>query len=422
MLETSKIPERTRGNNPVADDAVIESRLEADAAPQNGIDGMELLLILSRRKKTILQVTIAVAVVTAIVMFLIPNTYTATATIVPPEQKQSTLGAMLGQIGSIAGLSDSDLGLKNPGDLFIGMLHSRTIQDRLIDKFDLRQVYRVKRYQDARKKLDNRSYIVAEKEGLISISVDDRDPNRAAAMANAYVDELHTLNSQLAISEAGQRRLFYEEKVSAERDALSLAEVQLKQSQEKTGLLQPDAQARVIIQSVADMRAQVAELEVQIQAMRTYATKDNPELRRAEQQLAGLRAQVAKMEHNTGELGNGDLELPTRKLPQAELEYLRRARDLKYHEALYEFLGKQLEAARIDEAKDAVVVQVVDKALPPERKSGPHRLTIILVAALVGFLLSCAGVLVAESLRRHQEQDSQFRARVALLRHYLRFS
>ncbi len=422
MLETSKISERTRVNSPVANDAIVETPLEAEASPHSGIDGMELLLILSRRKKTILQATIAVAAITAIVMFLIPNTYTATATIVPPEQKQSTLGAMLGQIGSIAGLSDSDLGLKNPGDLFIGMLHSRTIQDRLIDKFDLRKVYRVKRYQDARKKLDARSYIVAEKEGLISISVDDHDPSRAAAMANAYVEELHTMNSQLAISEAGQRRLFYEEKVNAERDALSLAEVQLKQAEEKTGLLQPEAQARVIIQSVADMRAQVAELEVQIEAMRTYATKDNPELRRAEQQLAGLRAQVAKMEHNTGEPGNGDLELPTRKLPQAELEYLRRARDLKYHEALYEFLGKQLEAARIDEAKDAVVVQVVDKAVAPERKSGPHRLTIILMAALVAFLLSCAGVLVVESLKRHQEQDSQFRARAALLRHYLRFS
>ncbi len=422
MLETSKIPERTRGNNPIAEDAIAESRLEAEAASQHGIDGMELLLILSRRKKTILQVTLAVAVITAVVMFLIPNTYTATATIVPPEQKQSSLGAMLGQIGSIAGLTDSDLGLKNPGDLFIGMLHSRTIQDRLIDKFDLRKVYRVKRYQDARKKLDAHTYIVAEKEGLISISVDDHDPSRVAAMANAYVDELHTLNSQLAISEAGQRRLFYEEKVNAERDALSLAEVQLKQAEERTGLLQPDAQARVIIQSVADMRAQVAELEVQIEAMRTYATKDNPELRRAEQQLAGLRAQVAKMQRSGGQSSNGDLDLPTRELPQAELEYLRRARDLKYHEALYEFLGKQLEAARIDEAKDAVVVQVVDKAVVPERKSGPHRITIILLAALVAFLLACAGLLISESLRRHQEQDSQFRARLALLRHYLWFS
>jgi uncharacterized protein involved in exopolysaccharide biosynthesis len=383
---------------------------------------MELLLILSRRKKTILQVTIAVAVATAIVMFLMPNMYTATASIVPPEQKQSTLGAMLGQIGSIAGLSGSDLGLSNPGDLFIGMLHSRTVQDRLIDKFDLRKIYGVRRYQDARKKLDSRSYIVADKEGLISVSVEDRDPSRAAAIANAYVDELHTLNSELAISEAGQRRLFYEEKVSAERNALSVAEVELKQAEEKTGLLQPEAQARVIIQSVADMRAQVAELEVQIEAMRTYATKDNPELRRAQQRLAGLRAQVAKMEHSNGESGNGDMALPTRKLPQAELEYLRRARDLKYHEALYEFLNKQLEAARLDEAKDAVVVQVVDKAVVPERKSGPHRLTIILLAVLAGFVLACAGILVSESLRRHQDQDSQFRARIALLRHYLRFS
>jgi uncharacterized protein involved in exopolysaccharide biosynthesis len=399
-----------------------EAGTNAESGSQNGLDGIELLLILSQRKNTILKVTIAMAVITAIIVFLVPSTYTATASILPPEQKQSTLSAMLGQLGSISGLSDSDLGFKNPGDLFIGMLHSRTIQDRLIDKFDLRKVYRVKRYQDARKKLDARSYIVAEKEGLISISVDDHDPSRAAAMANAYVDELHNLNSELAISEAAQRRLFYEDKVNAERDALAVAEVQLKLAEEKTGLLQPDAQARVIIQSVADMRAQVAFREVQIEAMRTYATKDNPELQRAEQELAGLRTQLAKMERNTGDAGHGDIDLPTRKLPQAELEYLRRARDLKYHEALYEFLNKQLEAARIDEAKDAVVVQVVDKAVVPERKSGPHRTTIILLAALLAFLLTAATLLVMESLKRKQEQDPQLRARLALLGHYLRFS
>ena len=139
MLETSKAPETTRGNNPAVDDGIRDLRVEADAVSQNGIDGMELLLILSQRKMTILKVTLAVAVVAAIVMFLIPNTYTATATILPPEEKQSSVGAMLGQLGSIAGLSESDLGLKNPGDLFIGMLHSRTIQDQLINKFDLRR-------------------------------------------------------------------------------------------------------------------------------------------------------------------------------------------------------------------------------------------------------------------------------------------
>jgi tyrosine-protein kinase Etk/Wzc len=407
---------------PALDDAKEYSQMQAESASPNGIDGIELLLILSRYKATILKFTIGATLIAAIVVFLVPNTYTATSSILPPEQKQSTLGAMLGQLGSIAGLSESDLGLKNPSDLFIGMLHSRTIQDRLIDKFDLRKVYRVSRYQDARKKLNARSYIVSEKEGLISIGVEDRDPNRAAAMANAYVDELHTLNSQLAISEAGQRRAFYEDKVNAERDALALAEVQLKLAEEKTGLLQPDAQARVIIQSVADMRAQVALREVQLEAMRTYATKDNPELHRAEQELAGLRAQLVKMERNTGDGGRDNLELPTHQLPQAQLVYLRSARDLKYHEALYEFLNKQLEAARIDEAKDAIVVQVVDKAVVPERKSGPHRLTIIALTALVVFLLSCAGMLIAESLRRRREQDSQLRARLAALRDNLRFS
>ena len=239
-------------------------------------------------------------------------------------------------------------------------------------------------------------------------------------LANAYVEQLHVLNSQLAISEAGQRRLFYEEKVAAERDALALAEVALKQAQETTGLLQPDAQARAIIQSVADMKAQVALREVQIEAMRTYATKDNPQLHVVEQELAGLRAQLAKMEHNSAESTNGDIDLPTRKLPQAELEYLRRARDLKYHETLYEFLGKQLEAARLDEAKDAVVVQVVDKAVPPERKSGPHRATIILLTTLIAFVLACAVALATEAARRRREQDSQLRARLALLQHYLR--
>lgn len=417
MLDGSKTSEMTRLNS--TDERLGDRSDEMDPSSPGGIDGIEMLLILSQRKKTILRVTLAVAVLSTILLFLIPNTYTAKVTIVPPEEKQSSLTAMLGQLGTIAGLSGSDLGLKDPGDLFLGMLRSRTIQDRLIDQFDLRKVYNVKRYQDAEKKLGSRSDIVTEKEGLISISVEDRDPARAAALANAYVEQLHALNSRLAVSEAGQRRLFYEEKVTAERDALALAEVALKQAQEKTGLLQPDAQARVIIQSVADMRAQVALREVQIEAMRTYATKDNPQLRVVEQELAGLRAQLAKMEHNSPESTNGDFDLPTRKLPQAELEYLRRARDLKYHETLYEFLGKQLEAARIDEAKDAVVVQVVDKAVPPERKSGPHRATIILLATLLAFVLACAVALAAEAAKRRSEQDSQLRARLALLRHYL---
>ena len=385
------------------------------------IDAIAVLQVLANHKMRILKVTLAAALLAFIIAMLLPKMYTASTTILPPQQNQSTATAMLGQLGALAGIGSAELGLNNPDDLFVAMLQSRTIADRLIDRFDLRQVYSVKQYQAARKNLESRSEIVAEKEGLISISVTDRDPKRAAELANAYVDELHVLNGNLAITEAGQRRVFYQQQLAAEREALAQAEVGLKQMEEKSGLIQPDAQGRAIVSAVADMRAQVAIHEVQLQSMRAYATENNPEVKRAQQELAGLRAQLAKLERNTAELGNGNLQVPTRQLPAVELEYLRRLRDVKYHETLYEFLNKQLEASRIDEAKDAILVQVVDKAVAPERKSSPHRLLIVLVSAAIVFLLSCVAILLIEALRRKQ-QDPNDGGRLATLRHSLKFS
>ncbi len=374
-----------------------------------------MLLVIAREKRHILMITLAVAVLATITAFLLPKMYTATATMLPPQQKQSALNSMIGQIGVIAGLGASDLGLKNPADLFVAMLSSRTIEDNLINRFDLRKVYGVRQYQDARKKLDKRSEIIATKEGLISISVSDRDPKRAAEIANAYVDELYRLNQNLAVTEASQRRLFYDQQLKAEGEELSAAELALKQVQERSGLLQPEAQGRTIIASVAEMRAQIASHEVQLRTMRSYATENNPDLKRAETELAGLRTQLAKLEHNnSAAVGDGNIGIPARQMPQAELEYLRRARELKYHEALYEFLGKQLEAARIDEGQSAILVQVVDSAVEPERKSGPKRMLIVLVSTITAFLLSCVGVLVVEALRR-KRQDPSENARLGLL-------
>ena len=420
MMERSQVSEARDSSRVSVPDALgVQSR--SDNGYRNEADMIELLLVLARYKKNILQITIAAAVLSTVVAFLLPRMYTATATLLPPQQNQSSLTSMLGQLGAITGLGTADLGLKNPGDLFVAMLRSRSIEDGLINRFDLRKVYSVKRYDQARKKLQGRSKIVAGDEGLISIAVSDHDPKRAADLANAYVDELHLLNSNLAITEAAQRRAFFQQKLDAERDDLARAELALKQVQEKSGLIQPDAQGKAIIQSVADMRAQIAIHEVQLEALRSSATENNPDVKRAERELAGLRSQLAKLQRDTGESGNGNLEVATRQLPEAQLEYLRRARDLKYHEALYEFLGKQLEAARLDEAKDAVLVQVVDKAVVPEWKSSPQRLLIVLVSTGLAFLLSCIGVLAAEALRR-KELDPQDGARLALLRRSLTFS
>jgi tyrosine-protein kinase Etk/Wzc len=415
---------RESSNRPEIDRVALNEQIapiEPEVAGRHKADLIDLLLALARGKKTILRITIAAAVLATTVSFLLPKSYTATSTILPPQQKQSTLNSMLGQIGAIAGLSGGDLGLRNPDDVFVAMLTSRTIEDKLVNRFDLRKVYRVKRHQDAQKRLEQNSEVIATKEGLISISVTDRDPTRAAEIANAYVRELYNMNQNLAITEASQRRIFYEQQIKAEQEELSSAELALRQVQEKSGLLQPEAQGRTIIASIADLRAQVATHEVQLQTMRSYATPNNPDLKRAETELAGMRDQLAKLEHSNAAAGNGNIAIPARQMPEAELEYLRRSREVKYHEALYDFLGKQLEAARIDEGQTAILVQVVDTAVPPERKSGPERLLLVLVATLAAFLVTCLAVLLMEALHR-KYQDPDEGARLAMLRESLKLS
>jgi tyrosine-protein kinase Etk/Wzc len=421
MLQTPKPSEPQARSSTAMENGIVVPLLDAEIQGPDKPDIIEVLLVLARKKKPILLFTAGVAIVAMIIVLFLPKTYTATSTILPPQQKQSALNSMLGQIGAIAGLSGGDLGLRNPDDVFVAMLTSRTIEDNLINRFDLRKVYRVTRYQDAQKKLEQNSEVIATKEGLISISVTDHDPKRAAEIANAYVQELYNVNQNLAITEASQRRLFYEQQIKAEQQELSSAELALRQVQEKSGLLQPEAQGRTIIASIADLRAQVATHEVQLQTMRSYATTNNPDLKRAETELAGMQGQLAKLEHSNAAAGNGNIAIPARQMPEAELEYLRRSREVKYHEALYDFLGKQLEAARIDEGQNAILVQVVDTAVPPERKSGPKRLLLVLVPTLAAFVVTCLAVLLMEALRR-KYQDPNEVARLAMLRESLKLS
>lgn len=421
MQQTSKPFEPHSHSSMAMENGVDVSHSEPAIVQPEKVDLVELLLVLARKKKPILLFSAGVAIVATIIVLLLPKTYTATSTILPPQQKQSALNSMLGQMGAIAGLSVGDLGIRNPDDVFVAMLSSRTIEDNLINRFDLQKVYGKTRYQDAQKKLKKNSEIIATKEGLISISVTDHDPKRAADIANAYVQELYALNQNMAITEASQRRLFYEQQLKAEQEELSSAELALRQVQEKSGLLQPDAQGRTMIASIADLRAQVAAHEVKLRSMRSYATENNPELKRAEAELAGMQGQLAQLEHSSAAAGNGNIAIPARQMPQAELEYLRRSREVKYHEALYEFLGKQLEAARIDEGQNAILVQVVDKAVAPERKSGPRRLLIVLVSTAAAFLIACLAVLVTEALRRRFRDPNEM-TRLAELRETMKLS
>ena len=382
------------------------------------IDVLDLTVLLLRRKRLILAVTLGCTMVSGLVTLLLPNYYTASTRILPPQQAQSASSMILSQLSSVgagplAALSAGGLGLKKPTDIYLGILKSRTVEDNLIAKFDLQRVYKEKFLSLTRKQLEKATEIETEKEGLISISVEDKDPKRAAAMAMAYVSQLRELTQHLAVTEASQRRLFFEEQMRQAKDSLSTAETALKESEQKTGMIQLEGQAKAMIESVGTLRAQIAAKEVELQAMSSFATDQNPQKVIAQQELNGLRAQYAKLVKQGG-FSEGDPLIAMGNVPAVGLEYVRRLRDVKYNETIFELLAKQFEAAKIDEAREAALIQVVDTAVEPDRKSSPKRAIIVGVSTAVALFLIVLFCFLDESLR-HLQQFPEHARRLRVL-------
>jgi len=383
------------------------------SADVDGIDLLDLSLSLLRSKFHIAAWTALFLLIGLGISLLSKPVFTATAVIMPPQQEQSSAGALLGQLGSLGGLGGgaaSSLGLKNPADLYVGILRSRTIADSLIDRFHLQQAYRQTLRMGARNVLRGNSEFEAAADGLIYLRVKDQDPKMAAALANAYVEELHSLNSRLAIGQAAQRRLFYDQQLAAEGTALSAAEDDLKRTEERTGVVQLNGQAEMTIRNIADARAQIASREVQLGVDRTYATDQNPDVLRLQQEIAALKSHLAQLEDAQQHMSPGDTQIPGAQVAGVGLEYTRKLREVRYHEAFFELLAKQREAAGIDEAKSAPIIQVVDPAEAPERKSGPSRALITIGFGLLGFVLSASWAVLGSILtqmRRSPEQSAR---------------
>jgi len=339
----------------------------------------------------------------------------------PPQQSASAASALLNQLGGALGgllgaAGGASVGIRNPNDLYVGMLKSRTVADNLISRFELSKVYDEDRLSDARKRLEKETTIVAGKDGIITIEVDDKDPKRAAELANAYVDELMKLTKVLAVTEASQRRLFFERQLDQAKDNLTAAEITARQGLQKGGLAQVDAQGRSMIEVTARLRAQVSVKEVQLGAMRTFAAEGNPELQRVQEEIQALRRELSRVEGSSPivALGRGDTT------GNSGLNNLGRLRDVKYYEFLYELLAKQYELAKIDEAKDATVVQVMDKAVEPDRKSKPRWALIVLVSMLLALFVSILGVFIREAAAQ-AKTDPEQALRLDTLRNNLRW-
>jgi uncharacterized protein involved in exopolysaccharide biosynthesis len=389
----------------IGKDSPIEVAAEAkDSAGSSDASGdgyrvgfIDVLTQLAYRKWLIAKVT-GVAVLLGIALsLLLPVRYTATTRIMPPQQTQSTASMlMMNQLTSVGGGSLAALAgggiLKNPNDIYVGLLTSRTIADAIIQKFSLAKEYHAKDMTKARKKLADYTDVTSEKNGFIAVSVTDKDKKRVAEMANAYTDELRILTKTLAVTEASQRRLFYEEQLKQVKEALVAAELAFEQVQQQKGLVQLDAQAKAMIEGLAALRAQVAAKQVEVQALRSYSTEQNPDVQLAERELSSIQAEEARLEQRNQVPGIAGLGLGN--VPAAGLEYLRAAHELQYQQALFDMLMKQYDAARMDESKDAAIIQVVEPAVEPDRKSSPKRAIILVLSVFMGFFTGCILALI----------------------------
>jgi tyrosine-protein kinase Etk/Wzc len=394
---------------------------EGSVAEDGEISLLDLMIVIAERKRIVLWVTAVFAVLAIILSLILPARYTAMVTLLPPQENSSmgaALAAQLGNLGGVAALAGGGLGIKNPNDRYVAMLQSRTVEDAMVQRFSLMREYHAKRFSDARKDFENHTTVDGSgKDGLIHISVEDHDARRASELANGYVDQFRDLSQHLAITEASQRRLFFQQELEQAKNNLANAEEALEQTEQKTGVIQPDSQARALIESAASLRAQITAREVQIQGMQTYATGENSELIQAQQELAGLRAQLAKLGGSEDTSGN-EFMIPKGLVPKTGMEYVRRLRDVKYYETIFDILARQFEVAKLDEAKEGSLIQVVDPAVPPDRRSFPKRSLIVIGATFGGLILGVFIALFQAGIQR-LKRDPDGSEKLALLKHAL---
>jgi uncharacterized protein involved in exopolysaccharide biosynthesis len=368
--------------------------------PEDEISLLDLLQVIVDNLRLLVLGPLAVGVITLGITFLIPPTYTAKTQFLPPQQQQSSASALLQSLGAMGGLASAATGLKNPADQFIGFLKSTSIQDGLVERFKLQDRYDKKFKVDTRKELEANTKIAAGKDGIISIEFDDHDPQFAADVANGYVQELRKLMGRLALSEAQLRRAFFEGKLKETKDALAQADQELRATGINASTLKSSPAAAVEV--VARVRAGIVAQEVKIAAMRGYMTESAPEVKQAMVELGALRAQLANAEKAE---------------PQAEGQsnYVERYRNFKYQETLFELFAKQYELARVDEGREGAVVQVVDMANSPEKKSKPQKVIITILAVLMAGVFLVLFVFIRHALR-NAGQDGESAQKIKALK------
>ncbi len=364
-------------------------------AEDDEISLLDLATTLGEEKAVLFGIPAATSTLAIIYALFTTPIYTAKTVILPPQQQQSGAASMLASMGALAGMAGAAAGVKSPDEMYVSFFKTNLLQDDLITRFKLDAHYESKTREGTRLALTGAAKISSDKKtGLISIEVDDKDPKFAATLANAHVDALRRMLGTLAVTEAQQRRLFFEQQIKKTQDALATADTSFRTLSAKGGLPVTDVLAQVSVTASATIRGQIAAKEVELSALRQFATAQNPDMQRIASELSALRAQLARIESGGGTASTASAA------GQAAVVALR---DVKTQQAILETLVKQYELARVDEAREGPLLQQIDIAEPPEKKSKPKRAQIVLLAGVAGLFLGVLAAFVRRALRRASE-------------------
>jgi tyrosine-protein kinase Etk/Wzc len=370
------------------------------SSDEDEISLLDLLQTIVDNLRLLVLGPLAAGVIALGCSFLIAPTYTAKTQFLPPQQQQSAAASMLASLGALGGLAGAATGLKSPADQYIAFMKSVSVQDALIERFSLVEKYEAKLRTDARFALTGSVKIASGKDGLISVEVDDKDPKFAADLANAHVEELRNLLARLAVTEAQQRRMFFEKQLAQTKDNLAKADLALKSSGVSSSVLKSSPAAAV--EAVARLKAGISVQEVKLGAMRNYLTESSADFKQALSELASLKTELAKAEKDE----------PT---TQGISDYVSRFREYKYQETMFELFAKQFELAKVDESREGAVIQVLDIAQPPERKAKPKKAMIAIIATLASCFALLVFVFVRASLK-NASQDEETRLKLTMLK------
>ena len=367
------------------------------------INLLELLQVAVKRKSIIVKFCLLAVVLSVSYSLTLKNVYTADAKILPPQKESGGgLSALLSQAGGLAGLAAGGIG--GSADLYISILKSRSVADAVVKRLDLQKEFESKTLEDARRSLEATVKFQAGKDGIITISANNTNPQKAAVVANTYVDELGRRSLQLNLSKASTERIFIEKRLDVVKQDLKNAEIEMKAFQEKYKMIKADSQATVAIEGIAKLKAEIVTKEVQLATLRNSMTDESNEVKSLLAGISRLKSQLGSM---TGSGGSDNVIPSTGNVPSIAIEYVRKLRELKTQEAIFEQISKQYEISKFNEAKDSSSLQILDEAVPPVTKSSPKRLLIVILSVVTAFFISIFIVFIQEYLSKMSPEDAE---------------